>query len=65
MNFPLEKSAFRKKVFESGIKEVFRPLADTSELHRPVTPCGAFSRIPRCYLFRIVRENRRLKMENA
>ena len=40
-------------------------MADTSQIHRPATPCGAFARFPRCYLFRIVRENRRLKMENA
>jgi len=50
---------------ESGIKEVFRLLPDTSEIHRPATPCGAFARFPRCYLFPIVRKNRRLKMENA
>ena len=40
-------------------------MADTSGLHRPAEPCGDFTRFPRCYLFRIVRENRRLKMENA
>ena len=40
-------------------------MADTSQIHRPATPCGAFTRFLRCYLFRIVRENRRLKMENA
>jgi len=57
------KSAFRKKVFESGIKEVFRLVPDTSESHRPATPCGAFTRFSRCYLFRIVRKNRRLKTE--
>ena len=40
-------------------------MPDTSELHRPATPCGAFTRFPRCYLFRDTPENRRLEMENA
>lgn len=56
---------FEANGLESGIKEVFRPLADTSEIHRPATPCGAFTRFPRCYLSRIVRKNRRLETENA
>ena len=48
---------------ESGIKEVFRPLADTSQTHRPTTPCGAFTRFLRCYLFRELPEIRRLETE--
>lgn len=54
-----------ESLLESGIKEVFRPTPDTSKTHRPATPCGAFARFPRCYLFPIVRKNRRLEMENA
>jgi len=55
----------RKKVFESGIKEVFRLMPNASETHRPATTCGAFARLPRCYLFHIARKNRRLETENA
>jgi len=57
------KSAFRKKVFESGIKGVFRPAPDTSETHRPATPCVVFTRFSRCYLFRDISENMRLETE--
>ena len=52
-----------ESLLESGIKEVFRLMPDTSESHRPATPCGAFTRFPRCYLFHIVRKNRSLKTE--
>ena len=68
--FPHKRHGFRyqfrqirKIVFESGIKEVFRLVPDTSEIHRPATPCGAFTRILRCYLFRDAPENRRLETE--
>ena len=40
-------------------------MPDTSETHRPATPCGAFEQFARCYLFRDAHENRHLKTENA
>ena len=36
-------------------------MADTSGLHRPAEPCGAFTGFLRCYLFRDVTKNRRLE----
>lgn len=48
------------KGLESRIKEVFRLSPNTSDLHRPATPVGVFTRFSRCYLLEKYQESRRL-----